>query len=164
MELAREGKGSEASEGCSEQRRDLLRHRGWPWMLLGVWTLKSTTYIHTVHIVYSLYLTICEIRRELTVRQQQMDDTVGGEGIWIGNVTAPGHREELADSTRPHDVGLAFPQKGDDCILYTCARSQSETSRVYVVRRASNPTSVCGTTTCWYNDELLINRLSISFI
>jgi hypothetical protein len=23
-------------------------------------------------------------------------------------------RTELADSTRPHDVGLTFPQKGDD--------------------------------------------------
>jgi hypothetical protein len=29
-ELAREGKGSEASEGCCEQRRDLLRYRGRP--------------------------------------------------------------------------------------------------------------------------------------
>jgi hypothetical protein len=38
-------------------------------------------YKHRVHIVYSLYLTIFEIRRELAVRQQQMDDTVGGGGL-----------------------------------------------------------------------------------
>ena len=31
-------------------------------------------YIHTVHIVHSLHLTVFEIRRELAVRQQQMDD------------------------------------------------------------------------------------------
>ena len=47
-------------------------------------TYKHTyihTYIHTVHIVHSLHLTIFEIRRELAVGQQQMDDTVGGDGI-----------------------------------------------------------------------------------
>ncbi len=50
------------------------------------------TYIQRVHIVHSLLLTIFGIRRELAVRQQQMDDTVGGEGTWIGNITAPGQR------------------------------------------------------------------------
>ena len=38
-------------------------------------------YILTVHTVHSLFLTIFGIRRELAVRQQQTDDTVGGEGI-----------------------------------------------------------------------------------
>ena len=44
------------------------------------------TYIHTYIHTYSAHhpfavLTIFEIRRELAVRQQQMDDTVGGEGL-----------------------------------------------------------------------------------
>ena len=149
MELAREGKGSEASEGCSEQRRDLLRHRGWPWMLLCVWTLKSTTYIHTVHIVYSLYLTICEIRRELTVRQQQMDDTVGGEGIWIGNVTAPGQRRARGFYPAPW-CWAGLPTEGRWLhLVYMCSLP------------IRNFPSVCGTTSLksnecmWYDDMLI---------
>ncbi len=95
-----------------------------------------TLYIHAVHIVHSLYLTIFEIRRELAVRQQQMDGTVGGEGIWIGNINAPSSR------ILPGPMMLGWPSHR------RAMTSQSKTSR------ASNPTSVCGTTIYWYNCEL----------
>ena len=41
------------------------------------------TYIHTysTHRPFAVFNDFFEIRRELAVRQQQMDDTVGGEGI-----------------------------------------------------------------------------------
>ncbi len=96
------------------------------------------TYIHTVHIVYSLDLTICKIRRELAVRQQQMDDTVGGEGTWIGNITAPDQRR-----------ARGFHTEGRWLLIYL---------------HSPNIVSACGTTTCCNNGELLKTDSNIAFI
>ena len=93
------------------------------------------TYIHTVHIVY---LTIFEICRELAVRQQQMDDSVGGEGLWIGNITAPGQRR-----------ARGFHTEGRWLLIYL---------------HSPNIASACGTTTCCNNGELFKTDSNIAFI